>query len=275
MATPSRPGAVPEQVEGADAYASFIPHDLHRRLFAGAARSEGKTVALRSVGLCLDIAGFTAVTDRLESGRGEAGIEDVIDVLNRCFKAVIEEATDFGGEVATVTGDGLVILWPCAAPDSDPDPLPELIAASRCALGILDRTRKAGAVDESHFAVKIGIGVGQVFIGELESNAVRGQLLIAGPLITDLFASCAVAERGQAVVAESARHLVPGEFRSRLLPQGGLALDAVTGESDATAVPARPEARGPLDHRWIGRRRCPRSSTASNSTGSPSCALRR
>jgi class 3 adenylate cyclase/tetratricopeptide (TPR) repeat protein len=240
MAAPRTSGPRPGRPR-ADAYAGFFPHDLHRRLLAEAARSDEPAVALPSAGLCLDIAGFTMVTDRLESGRGDAGIEELIKILNRCFTEVIDEATTFGGEVATVTGDGLVILWPC----SGPDPAAELITAGRCALAILDRTRGAGALDENRFAVKISIGAGQVFVAALDSDAGPGQLLmVAGPLIADLFASCGTAERGQVAITPLAGGLLPREFRVRALPPGGLSLDGVAG-TDASPAAAKPEPPGP------------------------------
>lgn len=249
MAGPGAAGASPARERSEEAYASFIPRGLHRRLAqAGSATTDDHALSVRSVGLCLDIAGFTLVTDRLESGRGAAGIEDVIDDLNRCFGAAIEEAARLGGEVATITGDGLVILWPCAGEAADQDPAPELSAACRCALGILDRTRAAETAAESPFAVKISIGVGEVFIGYLEGDASRGQLLIAGPLVTDLFATCALAERSQILLTAAARPFSPSNSRLRPLAHGGFALDALSGGGENRAVAEGPEQPHAFGH---------------------------
>jgi class 3 adenylate cyclase/tetratricopeptide (TPR) repeat protein len=243
MIVPAGSGTSLEGIKSAEAYASFIPRGLYRRL----AEANAQALSMRSAGLCLDVAGFTVVTDRLERGRGEAGIEDATEHLNRCFGAAIAEATNFGGEVVSVTGDGLMILWPCAGAAPAQEPVAELLAACRCALAILDRMQAARSADGDHFAVKISVGAGDVFVGYLEGES-SGQLLVAGPLITELSATCALAEGGQILLTEHARRISPAECRARELPERGFALDAVTGESDGPAVVELAEPLHPFEH---------------------------
>jgi class 3 adenylate cyclase len=241
MSAPAGHSLSPEWGRKAEPYASFVPRGLYHHLAeAGAIGGEPQAVLLRSVGLCLDIAGFTTITDRLERGRGEAGIEDVIDQLNRCFGAAIAEATNFGGEVASLTGDGLVILW--AWRDTVParEPIAELTAGCLCALAIRDRTQAAKNAEENLFTVKMSIGVGEVFVGHAMGDPSRGQLLVGGPLVAELSATCALAGRGQILLTTEAQRVSAPVCRARERPQGGFALDAVSA-SDRPTLAGLPE----------------------------------
>jgi class 3 adenylate cyclase/tetratricopeptide (TPR) repeat protein len=193
---------------------------------------------LQCAGLCLDIAGFTTMTDRLESGRGDEGIEDLVNYLNRCFEPAMEEATRFGGEVASVTGDGLLILWTCA---ESLELAANLIAASRCALAIVQRSLEEGA-KEQPLEIRIGVSVGEVFAGYLRGEASRGQLLVAGPLIADLFATCALAERGQVVLTAPAWRLIAADCTGTEKANRCFALHEVTKRTEVASSNARPPA---------------------------------
>src|SRR5919206_3737530 len=58
----------------------------------------------------VDISGFTAMSERL-SGLGKAGAEEVTDVMNRTFSALLEVAYSHGGGLLKFGGDALLLLF--------------------------------------------------------------------------------------------------------------------------------------------------------------------
>lgn len=48
--------------------------------------------------LSADISGFTALSEKL-AGKGKAGAEEIAEIVNSCFTALIDAAYDYGGEV--------------------------------------------------------------------------------------------------------------------------------------------------------------------------------
>ena len=61
--------------------------------------------------LCFaDVAGFTALSERLES-RGRRGAEELVDTLNRVFGAILDVAAGRGGGLLKFGGDALLFLF--------------------------------------------------------------------------------------------------------------------------------------------------------------------
>ena len=54
--------------------------------------------------------GFTALSERL-AGKGKAGAEEITELVNKCFTALINAAYDFGGEVLKFGGDAMFVLF--------------------------------------------------------------------------------------------------------------------------------------------------------------------
>src|ERR671918_2916242 len=58
----------------------------------------------------VDISGFTAMSERL-SRLGRAGAEEVTDVMNSTFSALLEIAYSYGGGLLKFGGDALILLF--------------------------------------------------------------------------------------------------------------------------------------------------------------------
>src|SRR4051812_34432727 len=58
----------------------------------------------------VDISGFTAMSERL-SGIGKAGAEEVTDVMNATFAALLDVAYAEGGGLLKFGGDALLLLY--------------------------------------------------------------------------------------------------------------------------------------------------------------------
>src|SRR5688500_14599648 len=96
-------------------------------------QSDGLPVAehLRGVVLFVDVAGFTALAEKL-AANGATGTESVHAVLNGYFSALIEHVAAAGGEVTTFAGDALAAVF-------DDRRLGSAVAAARaveCAVGM-------------------------------------------------------------------------------------------------------------------------------------------
>src|ERR687898_2064478 len=58
----------------------------------------------------VDISGFTAMSERLSS-LGKAGAEEVTDVMNATFAALLEIAYSYGGGLLKFGADALLLLF--------------------------------------------------------------------------------------------------------------------------------------------------------------------
>ena len=58
----------------------------------------------------VDISGFTAMSERLAK-LGKAGAEEVTDVMNATFSALLEIAYAYGGGLLKFGGDALLLLF--------------------------------------------------------------------------------------------------------------------------------------------------------------------
>src|SRR2546422_9517066 len=58
----------------------------------------------------VDISGFTAMSEQLSS-RGRAGAEEVTDVMNATFSALLDQAYALGGGLLKFGGDALLLLY--------------------------------------------------------------------------------------------------------------------------------------------------------------------
>jgi class 3 adenylate cyclase len=57
-----------------------------------------------------DVSGFTRLSERL-ARRGEEGAEQLVDLINACFTALLAEAYGCGGSLVKFGGDAMVLLF--------------------------------------------------------------------------------------------------------------------------------------------------------------------
>ena len=86
--------------------AAFVP-----RLAAELATESGSTwTNVDGSMLSADISGFTALSEKL-AGKGKAGAEEITELINTCFAALIDAAYGYGGEIIKFGGDALLVLF--------------------------------------------------------------------------------------------------------------------------------------------------------------------
>ena len=100
----------------------------------------------------LDLAGFTAVSERL-------GARDTVALLNRCMNAATVALTRHQAYVNKYLGDGLMAFWSAFRPDPE-----QAARACRAALEVMEALAAATAGEPIHG--RVGIATGRVIVGD-------------------------------------------------------------------------------------------------------------
>lgn len=215
--------------------ASLVP-----RLATELGQAEGNIYAcVDGSMLSADISGFTALSEKL-ADKGKAGAEEITELINRCFDALIEAAYDYSGEVLKFGGDAILVLFrgdlhgarAAAAGATMQAALRESFAAKRAQLsmtvGVAEGPFDVFLVGSEHRELLI-TGDAASLVIELEGQAEKGDTLvssrIASQLSDDLLAPSPVGhkltgapevrrvEPPARVASESLEHFVPPEIR--------------------------------------------------------------
>ena len=151
----------------------------------------------------VDISGFTALTERL-ARKGKIGAELMRDTLDGVFRALLDEAYDWGAGLLKWGGDALLLLF-------DGPGHPE--RACR-AMWELQRTiERVGRLRVSGGTVtlRMSIGVSTGTIDFFTAGSVHRELLVAGPVATETVSIEAIADAGEiAISPRLAALLEPG-----------------------------------------------------------------
>jgi len=203
----------------------------------------------------IDISGFTAMSERLSS-QGRAGAEEVTDVMNATFEALLDIAYAEGGGLLKFGGDALLLLY------DDEDHAPR---AARAAFEMRRTLRAIGRPRTSVGAVQLKMHAG-LHTGRFQFFLVgesHRELLVAGPAASRTVEMEAASEAGEILLSPETAQLLhadtlgeekgPGkllraapDIRGELVP-----LPDVEGLPIELAVPASLRAQllevGPLE----------------------------
>jgi len=150
----------------------------------------------------VDISGFTAMSERLSS-LGKAGAEEVTDVMNATFAALLQVAYADGGGLLKFGGDALLLLY-----DGDD----HARRAARAAFGMRRVLRAIGRPRTSAGAVQLRMHAGihsGIFHFFLVGDSHR-ELLVTGPAATRTVEMEAASEAGEILLSpETAALLEP------------------------------------------------------------------
>ncbi len=159
-----------------------------------------------SVGMFLDLSGFSTMTDALMQ-HGQHGAEVLAGLMHVVFDPLVESVFDYGGKIVGFAGDGIMALYPI---ESDARSTALRALTSAC---IIQKRFKENAVRQTVYgqfsiSAKIGLASGSVSWGILRSAD--------GEQATYYFRGSAVDES-----AEAEHHAKAGDI---LLSPGILAL---------------------------------------------------
>src|SRR5262245_15216267 len=171
--------------------------------------------------LFADVAGSTALAERLDP-------EEMHDIMDRCFRLLVEPVHYYEGTVNQFTGDGIMALF--GAPIAHED-APE--RAVRAALEMQAAVRQFAATLEQRgidFQVRIGIKTGPVVVGAIGDDLHMDYTAIGDT--TNLSARLQTAAHpGTVLVSEKTAKLIAARFV--LQPVGALTLK---GKSEPVAA---------------------------------------
>jgi class 3 adenylate cyclase/tetratricopeptide (TPR) repeat protein len=149
-----------------------------------------------------DISGFTAMSEQLSS-RGRAGAEEVTDVMNATFSALLEEAYALGGGLLKFGGDALLLLY---QGDDHAARAARAAFEMRRTLRAIGRPRTSAGTVQLRMHAGLHSGRFQFF---LVGDSHR-ELLVTGPATSRTVEMEATSEAGEILVsAETAAELDP------------------------------------------------------------------
>jgi len=154
---------------------TYLGPQAGRRVLAGQIqRAEGER--LRAVIMMADMRGFTALSDRLPG-------EEVIELLDDYFDAIVTPVEARKGETLKFMGDGVLAIFPAA---DDDDFSSASVQALEAALEGLERLSiiNKGRRETDRTEVRIGIGLhlGEVIFGNVGA-ADRLDFTVIGPAV--------------------------------------------------------------------------------------------
>ncbi len=187
-----------------DSLKRMMPDEIVRKMASGG----GKLVGERRVVTILfcDVKGSTAMADTLDP-------EDVMEIMNGAFEAMIAPVVAYGGTLARLMGDAILAFFGApTAHEDDPE------RACRAALDIqkgitvyADRLRLERGIPD--FSVRSGINTGMVVVGEV-GNSVRVEYTAMGDAVNLAARMESTAEPGTIRISENTRRLVADTIRT-------------------------------------------------------------
>ncbi len=181
--------------------APYVPRALLARV-ARPLEVLSETVACTMV--FADVSGFTRLSERL-ARQGNEGAEQLVDVINACFSALLAEAYGRGGSLVKFGGDAMVLMFYDQVGDQQ-----HALRACDAAAAMRRRLREVGRVRVGDSSVVLRMSVG-VHSGPYAMFVVGGshrELLIGGPAASTVVSLEAAASSGQTLIsADTARQL--------------------------------------------------------------------
>ncbi len=151
-----------------------------------------------------DVSGFTRLSERL-ARRGKEGAEQLVDVINACFTALLAEAYGRGGSLVKFGGDAMALLFYDQQRNQE-----HALRACCSAAAMRRRLREVGRLRVGDCNVVLRMSVG-VHSGEYPMFVIGGshrEFVIGGEPTTKVVALEAAARAGQILVSpETARAL--------------------------------------------------------------------
>ncbi len=139
--------------------------------------------------LSADISGFTALSERLAE-KGPVGAEELIDLINVSFKALMDTAYGYGGEVLSFGGDAILVIFQDEHHQQ---------RAADAALAMQAALRSDQASRDAGLTMTVGVGEGpfDVFL----VGSYQRELLLTGRAATEVIRLEGTAETGQTLVS--------------------------------------------------------------------------
>jgi class 3 adenylate cyclase/tetratricopeptide (TPR) repeat protein len=152
-----------------------------------------------------DVSGFTRLSERL-ARHGKEGAEELVDVINSCFSALLAEAYGRGGSLVKFGGDAMVLMFY----DQEGDQQHALRACSAAA-AMRRRLREVGRAraGERNVVLRMSVGLHSGPYGMFVVGGSHRELLIGGPAASTVVMLEAAASSGQILISPDTARLLP------------------------------------------------------------------
>ena len=182
----------------------------------------------------VDISGFTRLTERL-ARKGNVGAEEMSDLLNATFSALLADAREQAADLVKWGGDAVLLLFSGAD---------HAARACRAAFDMRATLRTVGSLRTTSGTVTLRMSVGVhsdlfdfYLVGDPEHHR---ELLVVGPAASRTAGMEALADAGQVALSDSTAALLPARtHRAGPAPDCRL-LRARPADPQDAPVPARP-----------------------------------
>ncbi len=139
-------------------FAHYVPTDLVRRLLADGREAELGGEIRRLTIHFSDVANFTGMSEGVDPDR-------LVEAIGRYFELMTGTLTRHGGTVDKFMGDGIMAFF--NAPEELPDHPRKACLAALEAQRLLARMAVGSTPDEPVFHARIGLGTGEVLVGNI------------------------------------------------------------------------------------------------------------
>jgi class 3 adenylate cyclase/tetratricopeptide (TPR) repeat protein len=162
----------------------------------------------------VDVSGFTKMSERL-ARQGKVGAEEVSDVIDDTFSALLAEAYMAGGGLLKFGGDALLLFF-----DGDGHAL----RAAAAAHGMRRELRRVGtfATSAGNVTLRMSVGAHTGLYHFFLVGASHRELIVAGPAATATVTMEGAASAGQILLSPALAAALPAASRGRHLGPGVL-----------------------------------------------------
>jgi class 3 adenylate cyclase/tetratricopeptide (TPR) repeat protein len=235
----------------------YLPMDRCQALAIGTRLPAAATGAA----LFADIAGFTALTERLVATLGpQRGADELTGLLNGLYTPLIAEIERYGGSVVSFSGDAITCWFDDAPPGlaAPRAPAPARALAAALAMQAVLATVEIPALPARRpldVAMKIGIAAGRA--RRYAAGGPPGQRLdvLAGPAVDAMAAAERQARRGEVLIDSSTARALAGQIAIqewRAAERGTFAVvEGLTAPVPPAPWPALPALRPALLRPWL------------------------
>ncbi|HUN45352.1 MAG TPA: adenylate/guanylate cyclase domain-containing protein, partial [Stellaceae bacterium] len=209
----------------------YLGADAGKRVLSGQV-TRGSGQVIEAAILFADMRAFTEISEHL---RGD----EVIELLNQYFEAVIAPVEDHSGQVLKLIGDGMLAIFPLHAGGARPACLAAYSAAKAAFANVEEMNRRRRAEGKLRIRIGITFHLGPVIYGNI-GGASRLDFTVIGPavnLVSRLQRLCRNFAKGMLLSAEFAAEVG--------LPVVSLGHHALRGMREPPEVFALPPAEDP------------------------------
>ena len=199
---------------------------------------------IQGVTLLADISGFTPLAESL-GDQGARGAEQLAQILDRTFGAMVDVIVGWGGDILRFAGDAPIAIWSVDPQGGgDVDVLKLVEHAVGCARDLVAILEPSEGVPGVALSMSVGIAAGRMEATSVGGRQERWELVVSGEPFDKMSRAERLANPGEIVLAESAALLWKRPSRAMTEVSGGFCRVATTDSGERAVSPA-------LDHRAV------------------------